>query len=265
MAKPTIHFAHANGFPFDCYGAFINQLEINFKVIGKSMLAHDPRFPIQDGWNASADEIIEYIERSAAEKVIGVGHSFGGTITLKAATKRPDLFERIILLDPVIVVGLFPTRVTRLLKKFGKIGMVTPADKTAGRKRAWHSREEARAYFKDKVLFKDFTNESLDLYVNRGLVEYDGMFHLAFDVPTEVKIYKCIPTDLDRLAKRPLKVPGMIIRGATTDVAYKPFVNRIAKQHNMNVATITGGHMFPFEVPEQSAKMIFSEALQIDI
>jgi pimeloyl-ACP methyl ester carboxylesterase len=259
MSKPIIHFAHANGFPLECYRELIGALSGQFDVIGKPMLAHDPRFPVEDCWNTLVDEIIEFIEKTATKKVIGLGHSFGGTITLKAAAKRPDLFEQIILMDPVLMVGFLPSRITGLLKKFGKIGAITPADKTESRRRTWASREEAVSYFKNKALFKYFTEESLNLYVEHGLTEKGGTFHLQFDVPTEVKIYKSIPTDVDQLAKIRLQLPGCIIRGSKTNVAYRPFVNRVARQHKMNVTTINGSHMFPFEVPDETANVILSQ------
>lgn len=259
MGKSIIHFAHANGFPMACYGELIAELQEEYDVIGKPVLAHDPRFPVQEGWNTSADEIIHFIETTANEKVIGIGHSFGGSITLKAAAKRPDLFNGIVLLDPVMMVGIVTSTVTKLLKRTGRIGAITPADKTEGRRRMWSSREEALSYFKGKALFKDFTEKAIDLYVEHGLYEDAGSLHLTFDVPTEVSIYKCVPTDIDLLAKTPLAIPGSIIRGAKTDVAYKPLVNRVARQHNMDVATISGGHMFPFEVPSKAADLIRSK------
>ncbi len=263
MGKPVIHFAHANGFPMACYGELISELQQECDVIGKPMLAHDPRFSVQDGWNSSADEIIQFIESTAHEKVIGIGHSFGGSITLKAAAKRPDLFMGVVLLDPVMMVGLLPSTITKLFKKTGKIGAITPANKTEGRRRNWSSREEAHSYFKNKPLFADFTERSLDLYIRHGLYEFEGGFHLTFNVPTEVSIYKCVPTDIDQLAKTPLMIPGSIMRGAKTDVAYRPLVNRVARQHKMEVVTIKGGHMFPFEVPSETADLILKKIAAI--
>ncbi|MFT4524051.1 MAG: pimeloyl-ACP methyl ester carboxylesterase [Bacteroidia bacterium] len=263
MGKPIIHIAHANGFPMACYGELISGLTNHFDVIGKPMLAHDSRFPIKDDWNTSVDEIIDFIETNADEKVIGLGHSFGGTITLKAAVKRPDLFKGIILMDPVLMVGFFPTLITNFLKRIGKIGAITPADKTEGRRRNWPSRVEALTYFESKALFKNFSQESLNLYVEHGLTERSDSFHLQYSVTTEVEVFKSIPTDVDLLAKTTLKIPGFIIRGAKTDVAYRPFVNRVARQHKMKVATVNGGHMFPFEIPTEATEVILNKISSI--
>lgn len=43
-----------------------------------------------------------HLQKAAAHsssKVIGLGHSFGGSLHMIAATRRPDLYERVILLD----------------------------------------------------------------------------------------------------------------------------------------------------------------------
>lgn len=245
MSKPVIHFAHANGFPSLSYGELIQQLGGSYDFIYKNILAHDERFPVNEGWKNSADEIIDFIERTADKPVIGLGHSFGGTISLIAASKRPDLFESLVLMDPVILVGFIPSKIGGLLKRYDKIGKVTPADKTQTRKRFWRTRDEAKVYFQSKPLFKNFSDRALDLYVEHGLVQNENGVELAFDVPTEVKIYKCVPLDLDQLA--PVTIPGVILKGKTSDVSRKPFVNRVAKVHGLKVHTIEGGHMFPFE------------------
>ena len=47
-------------------------------------------------------ELINSIERNYKEPIVGIGHSFGAAVTFLAAASRPDLFERVILLDPTI-------------------------------------------------------------------------------------------------------------------------------------------------------------------
>ena len=41
------------------------------------------------------------------KKYIGIGHSIGGNIILRSSIYRPDLFSKIILLDPTIFVPRF--------------------------------------------------------------------------------------------------------------------------------------------------------------
>ena len=51
------------------------------------------------------DELIDEVEAKYDHPIIGLGHSSGAATTLLAAAKRPELFEKIILLDPVVFSG----------------------------------------------------------------------------------------------------------------------------------------------------------------
>ena len=115
---------------------------------------------------------------------------------------------------------------------------------------------EAAEYFKQKALFRDLTDESINQYVEHGLIECASGFELKFDVPTEVQIYRSIPLDLDRLPR--VTVPGKIIRGTTTDVSRSPFVKHLSKKHGLEIEEIEGGHMFPFESPEETASIVLN-------
>src|SRR5690606_15849945 len=58
------------------------------------------------GWSRSAELAIqaldEYRSHWPEQPVYGIGHSFGAVLTLLMAAQRPDLFDRLILLDPVL-------------------------------------------------------------------------------------------------------------------------------------------------------------------
>lgn len=46
-----------------------------------------------------ADIVLEFIKKFKLEKVILVGHSFGGRISIKIATTHPELIDKVILVD----------------------------------------------------------------------------------------------------------------------------------------------------------------------
>lgn len=52
-----------------------------------------------------ATDYIDLIESLGWEKTHLVGHSTGGIIVLKALTLKPDLFDKVLLLDPVVPWG----------------------------------------------------------------------------------------------------------------------------------------------------------------
>ncbi len=65
--------------------------------------------PPLEGWdtNQYAELILEFIRRNNLEKVILLGHSFGGRISLRICAKHPELIEKLILIDSH---GLKPVR-----------------------------------------------------------------------------------------------------------------------------------------------------------
>jgi surfactin synthase thioesterase subunit len=90
MPKETIHFAHANGFPAKTYNKLFSNLEDEFNINYLERHAHNPKFPVTDGWDRLRDELREEIEKRYTEKIIGVGHSLGGILHFLVAVEKPD-------------------------------------------------------------------------------------------------------------------------------------------------------------------------------
>ena len=54
-------------------------------------------------------------------------------------------------------------------KRLGIVDRVTPAGATRDRRSSWPSGAAARAHFRSRLLFRDFSEDALDDYVNYGL------------------------------------------------------------------------------------------------
>lgn len=66
----------------------------------------NPQYPITRDWRYLVDEVIADIEQQfSQQQVIGLGHSFGGLVTLMAAYRRPELFSKLVIMDPPFVIG----------------------------------------------------------------------------------------------------------------------------------------------------------------
>ncbi len=68
MTKETIHFAHANGFPARTYNRLFSFLEADFEINYLERHAHNPKFPVTDGWERLRDELREEIEKRYTQK-----------------------------------------------------------------------------------------------------------------------------------------------------------------------------------------------------
>jgi pimeloyl-ACP methyl ester carboxylesterase len=231
----------------------LNPLSEHFTVSWLEAIGTDPRYPPTEGWPRLVEQLIESIK----EPVYGVGHSLGGYLNYLAAVRQPELFRAIVLLDAPII-GPFRGSMLGATKRLGIVDRVTPAGATRDRRSAWETREEARAHFRTRPLFKNFTDEALDDYVNHGLVESGGRLRLKIDPLVEYQIYRTIPHDMMRHL-RELRVPAAFIGGADSDVVRR--VRLAGMRPKFSMRKVPGGHLFPFEHPREAAAAV-GELLQ---
>ena len=181
-----------------------------------------------------------------------MGHSLGGYLNYLAAVQRPDLFRGIVLLDAPII-GPFRGSMLGAVKRLGIVDRVTPAGATRDRRSTWSTREEARAHFRTRSLFKDFADEALDDYIRHGLVEEHGKLRLKIDPAIESQIYRTIPHDMMRHLPK-LRVPAVFIGGESSDVVRR--VRLAGMKPKFRLRKVPGGHLFPFERPREAARSI---------
>jgi pimeloyl-ACP methyl ester carboxylesterase len=105
MTQPILHFVHANSFPADTYRVFFGVLGRHYDVRALPIHAHNLNYPVDDGWQALAHELIDELRLRYAEPVILAGHSMGGILALMAAKARPDLVRCVVLLDAPLIAG----------------------------------------------------------------------------------------------------------------------------------------------------------------
>ena len=60
-SKPVIHFAHANGVPAKVYTKLFELLKDQYDVIYVPVIGPDKRYPIQQGWDALTNQVIDSI------------------------------------------------------------------------------------------------------------------------------------------------------------------------------------------------------------
>src|SRR4028118_836318 len=106
MTRQIIHFAHANGFPAKTYSQLFSHLADDYEIGYLERHAHNPKFPVTDGWERLRDELREAIEKRYTQKIIGVGHSLGGILHFLVAVENPELYKTIVLLDAPLISRL---------------------------------------------------------------------------------------------------------------------------------------------------------------
>ncbi|MBX9965512.1 MAG: alpha/beta hydrolase [Burkholderiales bacterium] len=253
--KPLLQFSHANGFPAPCYRAFLAALAKRFDVRYVPQFGHDPKYPVTDGWPHLVSELIAAVEQHG-RPAIAVGHSLGGYLSFLAAARRPDLFRAVILLDAPIM-SRFQGSALAFAKRVGFIDRVTLAGTTKGRRSTWPSADSALAHFSSKPAFRTFDPRCLTDYVRYGTEPGGHGVVLRFDTEVEYNIYRTIPHDIQRAGRR-LGVPGGIIVGTESDLVARLGLRTSGRY--LRIASVDGGHLFPFEHPEPAAAAVIAMA-----
>lgn len=255
MADQIIHFVHANGFPAQTYRKLFDFLAPEYKVQYKNLHAHEAHYPVTDNWQRLVQELIDYLDHHYNAPVIGLGHSFGGLIVLLAAVERPDLFQSIVLLDSTVLCRIRCYAV-KVAKRVGLIDRLTGGRISRLRRTRWRTYEDAVEYFRKRILFKNFEEETLYDYVYYGTYTNEkGEVRLKFDPHIEYQIYRTLPDNLAHYYNR-LKVPGALLYGKHTHALNRMDLRQLRKFFQLNTIEMPGSHLFPFEYPEKTAEQI---------
>ena len=257
--KPLIHFAHANGVPSLVYQKLFDLLKDEYDVIYVPLLGNDKRYPVDQNWDSLTDQVIDSIVRQAKGRpVIGLGHSLGSVLTFKAAFKRPELFERVIMLDPPLIVGkaslaMFFTQIfnPKLLDK------ITPASLSLKRRDHWESRQQAYDLLRPKGFYKDFDAQCFQDYIDYALTDdpVRGGVTLTISKFDEVKIFRTNSTLLWLPMPKP-SVKMHLVVGSESPFLKQMFPQAIQKKFGIPFTVTDGGHMFPLEHPVEVVELI---------
>ena len=262
MTKDKIHFAHANGFPAKTYTKLFSYLADDFEIGYLERHAHNPKFPVTDGWNRLVDELREVIETDYSEKIIGVGHSLGGILHFLLAVQKPELYKALILLDAPII-SRFSSFGIKVLKQFNLMEKLSPARVTKFRRSFWETKEQMFEHFLAKEKFAKFDREVLRDYIEYGTTETEKGVKLFFEPKIEAKIYQTLPDFLPKMRGK-LRVPAAYIGGNNSEEAKLSRIGFMKKNFPFEFLFLEGSHLFPLEKPEETARLIkkiYSEIL----
>lgn len=254
----TLHFYHANAYPFRTYGQFINRISDQFHVIGVGHRATWEGNGCPDKgitWETYADDLIAFLDQKADGPVIGAGHSMGAVATLFAAYKRPDLFRSLVLIDPVFFPRLwwFLFRLTpdSFVRRSSYVA------KAVNRPDRWNSVQEGVDFHRRKRAFARFEPQAFVDFGAHGLVRAeDGSVRLAFPKQWEAHIYCSVPYVWEKM--KTVDLPTVGIRGRFSDVLTRSSWEawKRLRPADRLIEIPNAGHMAPMECPLELASMI---------
>ncbi len=252
-----LHFLHANGYPPDCYKPLFELLKTQYHLFGMTLRPLWPDSKLDDinDWHPLSDDLLRFLSDHKSGPVIGVGHSIGGIVTLRAALRDPKKFRALILLDPVLFM---PSRLIlwNIARATGLGQRLHPL--IAGAKRRRRTFDDLEGVFRgyrNRSIFKYMSDENLRIYIE-GITKTtsDGGYELVFSPEWEAHIYLTGLRDFDLWRNLPkLEVPTIIIRGAETDTFLENAAN-LVKKKNSKIQIETLGkstHILPLERPRE--------------
>jgi pimeloyl-ACP methyl ester carboxylesterase len=264
-----LHFLHANGYPPDCYKPLFELLKTQYHVFGMMLRPLWDGAKIEDitDWHPLSDDLLCFLASSGLGPAIGVGHSIGGIVTLRAALRDPGKFRALVLLDPVLFVPsrLIAWNIARAIGLGAKLHpLIAGAQR---RRRTFDNLESVFRGYRSRNIFKYMSDEYLRTYIE-GITKpkVDGGFELAYSPDWESHIYLTGLRDFDLWRELPkLEVPTLIIRGAETDT-FLGNAEYLVKKKNPKIQIKTlakSTHILPLERPQEVFDLIQTFLLEM--
>jgi pimeloyl-ACP methyl ester carboxylesterase len=263
--KP-LHFLHANGYPTACYDPILKLLYTQWHTFGMMLrpLWNGSNPSDIDDWNPLSEDLLLFLDNQKVDSLIGMGHSIGATVTLRAALKQPDRFQSLVLIEPVLFPQYFMLE-WNLARIFGLGHRLHPKIEGAlKRRREFDNLDQIFTGYKRRPIFRFFSDENLRTFIkgmtrpksisDENAAKQEG-YKLAYRPEWEARIYYTgIWHDWDLWKGiSGLDIPTLILRGAETDTFWESTARSIVKR-NPKIKIITlekSTHLLPLEKPQE--------------
>ena len=249
-----LHFLHANGYPPACYTSLFEFLQTQYHVFGMLLrpLWRDSKPQGIRTWEPFSEDLLQFLE-SMTSPVVGVGHSIGAIVTLRAALRDPGKFCALVLIDPVLFVPGFMVR-WQLVRRLGLGDLLHPLIAgTKKRRREFNDLEMVFRSYRKRSIFRYMSDENLRIFIKGiTLPTGNGVYELVYSPEWEAQIYRTGLQDFDIWRDLPgLEVPTLFLRGGETYTFLEDAAKLVKrKQPRARVETLEKTtHLLPLERP----------------
>ena len=254
-----LHFLHGNSITPHSYSKLLDSFSDRFLV--KYFLLRPlwckQKMPNFKNWKIFLDDYLESIKNE--RNIVGVGHSIGGNLLLKAALKKPQKFAKIILLDPTFIVP-FKIRIWNILSFFNLQSILLPLIKSAKNKKIYYSSiDDIYLSYRKKNIFSNFNNSDLKILIKSIVTKDKNGVKLVYPSDWDSRIYKTgMRNDMfiwNNISELDVKI--VIVRAKASNVFFNEAEKLLAKKNNkIEFQVIEGDHFFPINNPEKTIKLI---------
>lgn len=265
-ANVTVVFAHATGFHARCWDRVIASLPAERHVIALDQRGHGRSAKVPPfNWESFGGDLTAFVRAMDLERIVGVGHSMGGHAVVQAAANETARFDRLVLVDPVIMDPALYASLKSVM------GTQQPKDHpTSKRNNLWQSWREMFDRLSGRGSFSVWRADVLEDYCRYGVLPNpDGAgWVLACPPLVEAAIYTgSSGRDIHDLFAT-IDVPVTVLRGEkrtrleAMDFLASPTWEHLADQfpqgRDVYLPHLT--HFIPMQDPELVARFIESQA-----
>lgn len=260
LNRVKAHFLHGNGFHSSTLFPLANHLAEDSHFLFSDLPGHGgsfkPDMNTMPNWPLMAEQIGRVLESQIDKPIVGIGHSFGGTLSLYMALKFPHLFKQLVLMDPIMFT---PSTIT-LLKVMRMLGLwrhTKLVSKTQSKQQIWKNKAEFKEYLSSKRLYKHWDAQVLELFSEYAVSENEQkQMQLCCNPKWEADIFGSYPKKLWQIVNK-LTIPTMIIQPKHS-FPFVPQAIELANKRNANIKLVSFGqtHCFPMEQPKETAVML---------
>lgn len=259
--KPLLHVLHGNGYCSKMYWPLLAELAPYFDLFLSDAQGHGDSDHGGDfvGWNRCAELAALALKAHQAKfgqvPIIGLGHSFGGVLTALMQAEHPELFDEIVMLDPVLFTPSMLAAM-QLLDWVGWYQRNPMAKKAHNRRSHWPDKQHCHQYLHERGMFKGWSAAALSSYIDHALAHDEHGSRLKCQSSREAEIFGSFPRNLWKKLNQSAGTK-LLVYGKDT----YPFVSKSASywqkhQPNLQIEKVPGGHCFMQQHPKETATLL---------
>lgn len=258
--QPTLVLVHATGFHGRCWDQVIADVGERH-IIAVDQRGHGGSSKdLFNNWSEFGEDLIALLRAMDLSGVEAVGHSMGGHASVAAAAVAPELFSKLLLIDPVILDPSFYDLWDE------KVLEGEPMHPAARRRSEFDSREDMYERYRERLPFSLFTDAAMKDYCEHGLVEDGDGVKLACPPAFEARIYDTASSNRAILERaKEVQIPVTVARSMQLkkpedimDFRFSPTWPKLPEQfpRGRDVLLEHLTHFMPMQDPEKVAQLI---------